>query len=271
MRVNDSLLQAWVICMENGHVKCCHCTCTAGLGEACSHVAALLFHSEFVEKKKNDTSVTDVPAYWKKGPTKVISPKKMSAIPFVNAKRLYVETKTKVKKTININKSALPKRVEVADFMQGMNQYSSECVLLKLVPPFYKNYLPRVESFPFVFSTLYKEEYSKLSVENLIEIGKKMNYNLKDVDLKMIEEKSRQQSHSAAWKRYRIGRITASVARQACHVKSADSNISLIKKICYPSRTQIRKKAILWGCNHEREALDAYIQIEMKKHINLKV
>jgi hypothetical protein len=87
----------------------------------------------------------------------------------------------------------------------------------------------------------------------------------------MIEEKTRLQSHGSEWKKYRTGRITASVAREACHVKSADSNISLINKICYPSSTQIRKKAILWGCKHKKDGLSAYIQIEMEKHTNLRV
>lgn len=271
MRVNKPLLCAWIICTNRGHVEHCHCTCVAGLGEACSHVAALLFHSEFVEKKKKDASVTDVPAYWRKGPTKVVSPKKVSELPFVNARKLYVRTSTKVKRPLNVKKDVLPKRVKVTEFLKGLEEHSPNSVLLKLVPPFFEHHLPQVDDFPLVFSRLYKEENSKLPVQKLIEIGKKLKYDLTEDDLKMIEEKSREQSHSAAWRRYRTGRITASVCREACHVKSADSNISLIKRICYPSGTRVRKKAILWGCNHEKDALSAYLQIEMEKHINLNV
>ena len=36
-------LQPWVGVEKDGKVLCAHCTCKAGLGEACSHIAALLF------------------------------------------------------------------------------------------------------------------------------------------------------------------------------------------------------------------------------------
>lgn len=97
-----------------GNIEYCHCTCIAGLGGACSHAAAILFYAEYIEKKKNDTSITDVPAYWKKGPKKNnMSPKKMSEIPFQNAKTMYTKSKTKAKKQLNINKNILPRRASV--------------------------------------------------------------------------------------------------------------------------------------------------------------
>ena len=39
-------LKAWIAIKGDGEILCAHCTCMAGLGEACSHVAAVLFAAE---------------------------------------------------------------------------------------------------------------------------------------------------------------------------------------------------------------------------------
>ena len=39
-------LKVWVAFKASGEVLCAHCTCMAGLGEACSHIAAVLFTAE---------------------------------------------------------------------------------------------------------------------------------------------------------------------------------------------------------------------------------
>ena len=37
------LHKVWVAVKQSGEVTCAHCSCMGGLGEACSHVAAVLF------------------------------------------------------------------------------------------------------------------------------------------------------------------------------------------------------------------------------------
>ena len=39
-------LKVWLVITVDGEVLCGHCTGMAGLGEACSHVAAVLFATE---------------------------------------------------------------------------------------------------------------------------------------------------------------------------------------------------------------------------------
>ena len=60
----DDPLQPWVAVEKKGLVICAHCTCTAGLGEACSHVAALLFLLEANSQMKKSLSCTSQPCYW---------------------------------------------------------------------------------------------------------------------------------------------------------------------------------------------------------------
>ncbi|KAK4875859.1 hypothetical protein RN001_012281 [Aquatica leii] len=42
-RLNERCLTPWIIANEDGVIQCGHCDCVAGLGEACTHVCALLF------------------------------------------------------------------------------------------------------------------------------------------------------------------------------------------------------------------------------------
>ena len=44
--VTATPLKPWVAAEKCGNIVCAHCTCMAGLGEACSHIAALLFSAE---------------------------------------------------------------------------------------------------------------------------------------------------------------------------------------------------------------------------------
>lgn len=58
---------AWVAVKQDGIVVCTHCTCMAGLGEACSHIiAALLFTLEANTKMKRMSHAPPyhVPCLW---------------------------------------------------------------------------------------------------------------------------------------------------------------------------------------------------------------
>lgn len=57
-------LQPWVAAEKCGTIVCSHCTCMAGLGEACSHIAALLFAAETYNRLNKDVSCTSQPCAW---------------------------------------------------------------------------------------------------------------------------------------------------------------------------------------------------------------
>ena len=56
-------LKSWVAAEKCGAIICSHCTCMAGLGGVCSHIAALLFAAEAHNRLK-DTSSTSQPCAW---------------------------------------------------------------------------------------------------------------------------------------------------------------------------------------------------------------
>ncbi|XP_076317183.1 uncharacterized protein LOC143229158 isoform X2 [Tachypleus tridentatus] len=63
-RLNEPPLKPWVASCRNGEMISSHCTCKAGIGEVCSHVAATLFYMEAVVKRHHSTACTSMPCEW---------------------------------------------------------------------------------------------------------------------------------------------------------------------------------------------------------------
>ncbi|KAG8175943.1 hypothetical protein JTE90_026927 [Oedothorax gibbosus] len=74
--------EPWAVLDGTGKILSSHCTCMAGLGEACSHIAAILFAIETTIKLGlNKPSCTSVPCKWKAVMQKV-KPSEVAAINF---------------------------------------------------------------------------------------------------------------------------------------------------------------------------------------------
>ena len=63
-RMQEKPLNPWVIAENDGRILAGHCDCMAGLGEVCTHVAALLFTVEAAVKLLEARTVTEDNAYW---------------------------------------------------------------------------------------------------------------------------------------------------------------------------------------------------------------
>lgn len=63
-RINQPPLVPWVLCKLSGVVITAHCNCIAGLGEACSHVSAVLFAVEALTRSSKNQSKTDFRCQW---------------------------------------------------------------------------------------------------------------------------------------------------------------------------------------------------------------
>ena len=59
-RLRAKPLNPWIICetQRDGRIVAAHCDCMACLGEACTHVAALLFAVEATMKIRDAETVT---------------------------------------------------------------------------------------------------------------------------------------------------------------------------------------------------------------------
>jgi uncharacterized membrane protein len=65
-RLNEKPHEAWVgVEKATGTIITGHCNCMAGLGEVCSHVAAILFKVEAcIRLEMNKRSCTSLPCVW---------------------------------------------------------------------------------------------------------------------------------------------------------------------------------------------------------------
>ena len=59
-RVSATQVKTWVAVKQDSPVVCAHCACMAGLGEACSHMATLLFTVEGNTQMKNRLTCTSL-------------------------------------------------------------------------------------------------------------------------------------------------------------------------------------------------------------------
>lgn len=63
-KLNLPPLKPWALYEKAGRITAAHCTCTAGLGESCTHVGALLFGVESLVRTHANVSKTDVLCTW---------------------------------------------------------------------------------------------------------------------------------------------------------------------------------------------------------------
>ena len=78
-------------------VVCAHCTCMAGLGEACSHIAALLFTVKANTQVKKRTACTSLPCSW--------LPPTFCSVPYAQLSDIDFSTPQQKRKKNDINSS----------------------------------------------------------------------------------------------------------------------------------------------------------------------
>ena len=64
MRIREKSLIPRIVATKDGVIKAAQCSCQAGLGESCSHVAALMFSLDIKVRLRDSKTVTEKPAYW---------------------------------------------------------------------------------------------------------------------------------------------------------------------------------------------------------------
>ena len=104
-RLRDDPHQVW-ICVEGEKTDCrvvtSWCTCTAGTGEACNHVIALLYKVNYAcNKEYISPACTSIPQGWNKGTKKEVTPNKLKNLTFRKDKK----TKKASNRDIEMNQS----------------------------------------------------------------------------------------------------------------------------------------------------------------------
>ena len=227
--------------------------------------------------------LTEEPAYWKL-PSAVKAAKYLPAaeIDFTSAKT----KKRKLDALVNdgssvsssIPQSKAPKIVpeptdaELKTFYSQMNATGTRPALLSVVPEYchqFKTSHPD-NILPPLLTDLYNPQYSTLSYPDLLKKCSDVQLTITQEEADNVEKATRAQASSKQWFRFRSGRITASKMKNVCRTNPDQPAQSLIQSVCYPESCRFSTAATKWGCSHEGEARQAYVE-RMKEHHNFDV
>ena len=80
--IKDQFHKLWIILEKTAKIRTCHCTCMAGMGETCNHVAAAMYHAEAaVQIGLTNSACTSNGNGWLPN-RKAIEPKKIKDLDF---------------------------------------------------------------------------------------------------------------------------------------------------------------------------------------------
>eukprot|EP00794_Sanderia_malayensis_P004485 gene4485-5080_t len=276
-RMNDPLVKCWVIGEKTGTVCSAHCTCMAGLGECCSHVASILFYLEVTGRVKDQLSCTQVKCNWIVPKfSKDIEYLPIADINFAPSKKLKDEMDKKVaninqnqQSQIKMQNSTRSKRIEeptkedLSAYYTSLSKCKSKAVALSLIKDHCDSFVMKSHE-TLKIPDLFQETYMKLSYPELLQKRYETTINITEAEIKQIEKDTMSQSQGVAFF-VQLARL------KACHTDPSLPSQSLIKAICYPQLFQFTSKATSHGCQHESSAINAYESSMVKKHDNFKV
>lgn len=272
--VSASQLKPWVAAEKGGTIICSHCTCMAGLGEVCSHIAAVLFAVE-VHNRLKDTSCTSQPCAWLSPTMKNVTYASISDInfttPATKRKRVIEGHSSKHSKPEFVLPPP-PSEEKIACFVHELSK-TGKPALLSILPEYCENYVVDHSMFSLPLPNLFDASAMDLSYSDLLEVCEHVYEELKitDEQSRNIEASTRDQAQSKTWFRFRAGRVTASKFKAAVHTDLSQPSQSLLKSICYPESYKFSNKATKWGCSHEKTAREAYFNKVAQAHLNLVV
>jgi len=236
----------------------------AGLGEACSHVAAVLFTADANTKIKAGFSTTSLPCSW--------LPKSFQFVPYVEVKDMDFRTPSLKRKLESRQKSeegtsSTTKQVfcvsasttqSVNQFFANVSRAGGKPVALSHKEGFSDSYVPIncLPDFPKPLTDLFYPSFMSLPYPDLLKKCDEVyeDYVVTADQAKFVESKTQGQASSRIWFQQRSGRVTASKLKSVICTDPSQPSPSLIKSICYPEMCKFTSDACTYGCKHEAEA-----------------
>lgn len=276
-RLNEKALSPWAIIQTDGKILAAHCDCMAGLGEACTHIAAMLFSIEATVKVRESRTVTEEKAYWLPASMKGVSYAKIEDIDFTSAKMKKRNLDSQFSDTpatqrgIGILKTVeKPSPSDVTEFLRQLSQTGAKSAILSVTNSFQDPFLPTIQEqrFPKLLTELLNQDLLTAQFAEILTYCENLKIEVTPEEASAVEKATRKQSESRIWHRFRSGRITASRMYAACHSSPAAPSESLIRAICNPELVRFTSAATSWGCSHEKEAREVYCRAMSAVHDN---
>ncbi|CAG2244518.1 unnamed protein product [Mytilus edulis] len=276
MKIRDKPHQPWVcLAKDTADIYCAHCTCLAGLGEMCSHIAAVLFKIELgVRYGVTQKSVTSEECKWNKVFRKQVDVSSIMDIQhLMNSNR-----KKKLECVIPSSKDPLPDKA----VLESLSKVCPNAAFFSLIPPMndevtvetsVKVKHTKEEKLPRPLTSFYDVTNKELTLQELIDKSDQLfrNYHCSISQSANLFKITEAQNISPLWFEHRKGRITASKAHEVLTLRPTTNPNKLIMRISgYNSYDLSKKEAIKWGLEKEAITRDTYIQYMEKNHSNFE-
>ncbi|XP_072176345.1 uncharacterized protein [Diadema setosum] len=268
-RMSATPLLPWFVAEKCGEILAAHCTCMAGLGEACSHIAALVLSvikANQLRKIPGEDACTSKTCAWLP-PNRNVVAAQVENIKFSKPSTCPKKTCPPVKAVI----VAPPTAEELAVFHASLASLTPRPVIHHVMDDYAHEFRPN-EKFPEPLSALYEPDSLGLTYPELLVKCADIADSLKvtSAQCEAVEMATRDQAANKRWFSQQAGRITASNFKSAARTNQAMPSVSLVKRICYPEAFHFSTEATRWGCEHEKIALEAYLKQESPHHETLR-
>ncbi|XP_045163375.2 uncharacterized protein LOC123527777 [Mercenaria mercenaria] len=250
-----------------GQVHSAECDCTAGSGEACNHIGALMYAlADLTAKKKDGTlASTSKKCVWGQfnNPRKrKLTPKKSSELTFrkytFDSKLEAVEKKSRKELFINsVDEDRFRLSLEKCNPAAGWLLNFVESKAVEEVPQFLDITFNFKDSVDLTCADVQKTITTKFN-----------ELKMSDVDCKTVERLTRGQGKNILWEDERKMRVTASNFGEVMSLKSETPREGPIKRIMY---SNITNKYVTWGIKHEPAARRKYEMTMKKTYQDFKV
>ncbi|KAH7985552.1 hypothetical protein HPB49_026369 [Dermacentor silvarum] len=207
--------ETWALVCGDGSVHTAHCTCMAGLGEVCAHVAALLFKVELLVSSGFARSTTSQLCEWNNKFRESVEPTRVRDLNIVKHRH------GKVSKGVNRKRSAA--QAPKAKFPGILDSLYSVLPNAAVFTAFSKYATLGEETdsadegeiateLPESLYEMYDKTWETLNQSAREEkIDSLLKMRMSHSDVAQIEEKTRVQRKCLLWFQQRCGRITGSV------------------------------------------------------------
>ncbi|XP_053391418.1 uncharacterized protein LOC128554195 [Mercenaria mercenaria] len=269
-RTNDNAHNPWVALTPDALVCTAHCDCMAGLGESCSHVAALLFKVEAaVRLGLCDRACTDEPCRWNNDFVKKVTPSPISEIPFYKEKTKENAQKKQRRPPLSWEPATDAEQASLLDMLTTCEKVPIGLSLFnKYHDKFhYKAVVPEKVMLPNSLRNFYKQDITDVESE----VTSLMNIKYSAETINLIEKSTRAQSASVNWKQLRQGRITASIAKEVGNLSLDKPAASTILKVTTAGKDISNVPSVKWGNDHESIALQEFTELVKDNHEGFSV
>ena len=257
------------ICLKSksGYVIASHCTCMAGLGEVCSHVAAVLFFINDIteEQETSQPAPTSVKCAWSSYQKTNVMSTTADKLDFSHPRHRASSNKKKAKT------SSRRKRIECPELTP--DEQKAALTELALIQP-HAAVLTKGPSDtdtasegeeegkqfpPLPYRLARVKGPSTVSATDIIDDATPTAQQIIN-----LAAATQQQANSALWMAHRKGRITASNSHRVLHCREPSSVLDSIMK--YQSQDISYVPAIKWGVDNEPNAKQEYISAMKNAH-----